>query len=255
MIFTREEVFNNKIPNCKLGIYYFIDVNNNILYIGKSKNIKIRIQQHIKNGRERLINKFSKLKLKFFRTELEALLFESQEIKEYLPMFNRRLRKIKSSVGIFNQKNKFGYNYFLIKESNEDSIIDFTTKKHALNFLDKMTKKFNLCPKLNGLDNSSKFCFQFHLKSCDGACNNLEKPLSYNFRFQDSISEIYSWPKNCELIFHDDKFSTFVNIKNSSVTSFGVKNHSFYKINYQSYDEIKIINSYQKILVPETILK
>ena len=255
MIFTREQVFNNKIPNCKLGIYYFIDLNNNILYIGKSKNIKIRIQQHIKNGRERLINKFSKLKLKIFRTELEALLFESQEIKKYLPMFNRRLRKIKSSVGIFNQKNKFGYNYFHIKKSNEDSIIDFRTKKHALNFLNKITNKFNLCPKLNGLDNSSKFCFQFHLKSCEGACNNLEKPLSYNIRFQESISEIYSLPRNCELIFRDDKFSTFINIKNSSIASFGVKNHSFYKIIYPSYDEIKIINSYQKILVPETILK
>ena len=40
MIFSREEVFNNKIPNYILGIYYFIDLNNNILYIGKSKNIK-----------------------------------------------------------------------------------------------------------------------------------------------------------------------------------------------------------------------
>ena len=104
MIFSREEVFDNKIPDCILGIYYFIDVNNNILYIGKSKNIKNRIQQHIKNGRKRLINKFSKIKLKIFRTELEALLYESQEIKEYLPIFNRRLRKIKSSVGIFFKK-------------------------------------------------------------------------------------------------------------------------------------------------------
>ena len=255
MIFSREEVFDNKIPNCILGIYYFIDVNNNILYVGKSKNIKNRIQQHIKNGRKRLIDKFSKIKLKIFRTELEALLYESQEIKEYLPIFNRRLRKIKSTVGLFYQKNEFGYRYFYIKKSTEDSIIDFRTKKHALNFIDRITKKFNLCPKLNGLDNSSKFCFQFHLKSCFGACNNIEKPISYNTRFQESISEIYRLPKNCELIFHDDKFSTFINIKNSIITSFGVKNHSFFKINHPSHDEIKIINSYQKILVPEIILK
>ena len=255
MIFSKEEVFNNKIPDCILGIYYFIDLNNNILYIGKSKNIKNRIQQHIKYGRKRLINKFSKLKLKIFRTELEALLYESQEIKEYLPVFNRRLRKIKSSVGIFNQKNKSGHSYYYIKKSTEDSIIDFRTKKHAIKFIDRITKKFNLCPKLNGLDNSSKFCFQFHLKSCFGACNNIEKPISYNTRFQESISEIYRLPKNCELIFHDDKFSTFINIKNSIIISFGVKNHSFFKINHPSHDEIKIINSYQKILVPETVLK
>ena len=255
MIFSREEVFDNKIPNYKLGIYYFIDENHNILYIGKSKNIKTRIQQHIKNGRKRLINKFSKLKLKILRTELEALLFESQEIKEYLPVFNRRLRKIKSLVGIFNQENKFGYSYFLIKKNVENSITEFKTKKHAVKFIDRITKKYNLCPKLNGLDNSSKFCFQFHLKSCAGACNNYEKPFSYNARFQKSISEIYSIPKNCKLIYHYDKFSTFINIKNKSVKSFGVKNHSFFKINHPSNDEIKIINSYQKIVVPEIILK
>ena len=57
MVFSRDEVFNNKIPNYKLGIYYFIDENDNILYIGKSKNIKTRIQQHINYGRKNsLIN-------------------------------------------------------------------------------------------------------------------------------------------------------------------------------------------------------
>ena len=105
------------------------------------------------------------------------------------------------------------------------------------------------------MDNSSKFCFQFHLKSCAGACNNLEKLISYNTRFKNSISEIYSIPKNCKLIFHEDKFSTFINIKNKTVKSYGVKNHSFFKINHISFDEIKIIKSYQKFLVPETILK
>ena len=246
MIFSKEEVFNNKIPDCILGIYYFIDLNNNILYIGKSKNIKNRIQQHIKYGRKRLINKFSKLKLKIFRTVLEALLYESQEIKEYLPVFNRRLRKIKSSVGIFNQKNKSGHSYYYIKKSTEDSIIDFRTKKHAIKFIDRITKKFNLCPKLNGLDNSSKFCFQFHLKSCFGACNNIEKPISYNTRFQESVSEIYRLPKNCELIFHDDKFSTFINIKNSIIISFVVvKNTS-----YSSASVPSSLNIFAKKKVP-----
>tara|TARA_B100000900_G_scaffold225135_1_gene191115 strand:+ start:110 stop:877 length:768 start_codon:yes stop_codon:yes gene_type:complete len=255
MIFNKEEVFNNKIPNHKLGIYYFIDDNDNILYIGKSKNIKARIQQHIKKGRKRLIDKFSKVKLKVLSTELEALLLESQEIKEHLPIFNRRLRKTKSLVGIFKQKNQFGYNCLYTKISNKDSIIDFKTKKQAENFINNMTKKFNLCPKLNGLDNSGKFCFQFHLKSCNGACNNLEKSIYYNTRFKKIISEIYSIPKNCELIFHEDQFSTFINIENKNVKSFGVQNHSFFNIKHPSNDEIKIINYYQKILVPETVLR
>ena len=81
MIFSREEVFDNKIPNYKLGIYYFIDENDNILYIGKSKNIKTRIQQHIKNGRKRLINKFSKLKLKILRTDWKLFSLNLNKLK------------------------------------------------------------------------------------------------------------------------------------------------------------------------------
>ena len=186
---------------------------------------------------------------------MEALLYESQEIKEYLPVFNRRLREIKSLVGIFYQKNQFGYSYFSLKKNTEDSIIQFKTKKQAINFIDWITKKYNLCPKLNGLDNSSSLCFQFHLKSCAGACNNLEKQISYNTRFKNSISEIYSIPKNCKLLFHDDKFSTFINVKNKSVKSFFCQKSFIFKINHQSNDEIKIINSYQKIVVPEIILE
>ena len=58
MVLSREEVFENKIPNYIVGVYYFIDENDNIIYIGKSKNIKSRIQQHIKYGRKRLIKNF-----------------------------------------------------------------------------------------------------------------------------------------------------------------------------------------------------
>ena len=100
------------------------------------------------------------------------------------------------------------------------------------------------------------FVFNFILSLVErGACNKLEKSFLYNARFQKSILEIYSIPKNCKLIFHDDKLSTFINIIDKSVISFGVKNHSFHKINHSSNDEIKIINSYQKKIVPEIILK
>ena len=83
VVLSREEVFENKIPNYIVGVYYFIDENDNIIYIERVKILRTRIQQHIKYGRKRLIKNFSKLKLKILRTELEALLFESQEIKEY----------------------------------------------------------------------------------------------------------------------------------------------------------------------------
>ena len=66
-----------------------------IIYIGKSINIKRRLNQHLKNGRKRLISSFVSLKIKKLNTELEALLLESQEIKRYKPIYNRQLRRYK----------------------------------------------------------------------------------------------------------------------------------------------------------------
>ena len=38
MIFSKDEV--QKLPENILGVYYFLDENNDIIYIGKSINIK-----------------------------------------------------------------------------------------------------------------------------------------------------------------------------------------------------------------------
>ena len=64
MIFSKNQVLNNEVPNKILGIYYFKDSLNNIIYIGKSINIKKRLNQHLKNGRKRLMSSFVSLKIK-----------------------------------------------------------------------------------------------------------------------------------------------------------------------------------------------
>ena len=51
MIFSKDEVQKKSIPENILGVYYFLNENNDIIYIGKSINIKKRIHQHLVNGR------------------------------------------------------------------------------------------------------------------------------------------------------------------------------------------------------------
>ena len=55
---SRTDVLNKNIPNDLLGVYYFLDAQDNIIYIGKSIDIKKRISQHLSKGRKRLINTF-----------------------------------------------------------------------------------------------------------------------------------------------------------------------------------------------------
>ena len=104
LMFSRSDVLNKKIPNDLLGVYYFLNHQDNILYIGKSVDVRKRISQHLAKGRKRLVNTFHKLKVKKLHSELESLLFESQEIKKYRPIFNRRLRRYKNHISLLTSK-------------------------------------------------------------------------------------------------------------------------------------------------------
>tara|TARA_B100000900_G_C20558912_1_gene708011 strand:- start:502 stop:1278 length:777 start_codon:yes stop_codon:yes gene_type:complete len=244
LFLSRNDVLNKNIPDNLLGVYYFLDLQDNILYIGKSIDIKKRISQHLSKGRKRLINTFSKLKVKKLNTELESLLFESQEIKKYRPIFNRRLRRSKNYISLLTSKDEKGYHYYKLSDDcNEDSLINFVSKRNAHRFILNLTQKHNLCEKINGLDKSSKSCFQYHLKNCNGACLDLEDNAIYNLRFQESYENILRYPFNCKLVFTDSK--TYVIIKNNKVCEFGVESISKWIVNYPSNDEIRIVNTFK----------
>ena len=246
MIFNKNQVLNKEIPDNILGIYYFIDSFNNIIYIGKSINIKKRLNQHLKTGKKRLIAAFAKLKIKKLDTELEALLYESQEIKKYKPIYNRQLRRYKKKFSIFKKINKDGYPIYYLDSSDSNSLLDFMSKKQAHNFLLSINNKFNLCEKLNGIDKVNKSCFKYQLKMCLGACVKKESISSYKKRFVESLSSLYQFPTNCILSFNDNKLTTKVTILNNQVVKYGVIGKSNYKIHYSSYDEIKIVKSFQR---------
>ena len=246
MIFNKHQILNKDVPDNLLGIYYFIDSMDNIIYIGKSINIKKRLNQHLTYGRKRLISSFAKLKIKQLNTELEALLLESQEIKKYKPIYNRQLRRHKEKYSIFKKINKNGYPIYFLDKINSNSLLDFMSKKQAHNFLLNINTKFNLCEKLNGIDKVNKSCFKYQLKICDGACLNKEPIHKYKKRFADSLSSLYYFPYNCTLSFKDNNFITNVIILNNQVIEFGVQGKSNYPINFSSYDEVKIVNNYQK---------
>lgn len=254
MEFSKEDVYENKIPKELIGIYYFVDAHGKIIYIGKSKNIKQRIQQHLKYGRKRLISSFYSLKVKVLHSELEALLLESQEIKKHLPIFNRQLRKVKNSVSLYEGTTPAGYKNYFIDATKPDALLDFYSVRSAQKYLLKISKEFTLCDKVNGLEKTNKSCFQYQLKGCRGACISKETTKEYNHRFEQSLSKIFSFPVNCKLIFKELTNTTFVTIKNNRVTAFGVQKKSDYKIEFPSIDELKIAFRYKKITTPSIMM-
>ena len=92
------------------GVYQFYNQKNDVLYIGKAKNIKKRVNSYFTknhdNNRTRLLvkNIFS-VKHVVVDTETDALLLENSLIKEYKPRYNVLLKDDKTYPWICLQKS------------------------------------------------------------------------------------------------------------------------------------------------------
>ena len=155
---------------------------------------------------------------------------------------------------IFKKTNTDGFPIYYLDNTNSNSLIDFISKKKAHDFLVNISNKYNLCEKLNGIDKINKSCFKYQLKICFGACIKKEPIHKYEKRFKDSFSDLIKLPDNCTLFFKYNDLITYVNIHNNQAVEFGVDGKTKYRVNYTSYDEIKIINNYQRKF-PERMLK
>jgi DNA polymerase-3 subunit epsilon len=106
-----------------VGVYYFYDQHDFLLYIGKSRNIKKRVTQHLNpNLKKRkdiqLKNQIARIEFVLLPNELAALLFECQEIKKKRPPYNQALKRIKFPYGLELKMNSLGH--YEIKSRHDD---------------------------------------------------------------------------------------------------------------------------------------
>lgn len=92
----KEDDFNN-LPNTP-GVYYFWNEKNDLLYVGKSKNIKTRIASHFRLNIKRpkdieLKNTVHRITYEETGSDLIAKIYECHLIKSLRPFFNVSLRQ------------------------------------------------------------------------------------------------------------------------------------------------------------------
>ncbi|RLF75947.1 MAG: excinuclease ABC subunit C, partial [Thermoplasmata archaeon] len=81
------------------GVYIFRDEGGRPLYVGKARNIRNRVSQHLKSSdmkERRLCSRASSVECILTRGEMEAALLEERLIKEMTPPFNVELKDDKS---------------------------------------------------------------------------------------------------------------------------------------------------------------
>jgi DNA polymerase-3 subunit epsilon len=186
------------------GVYYIHNAEGDIIYIGKSKNIKQRINQHFVGNAP----KSKKIQLEVEAvtyedtgSELLALLKESAEIKYHKPKYNRALRRTIFTHGLFSFMDSEGYLNLNIEKirSENKPITTFANIQSGKSFMTKVVEKHQLCQKLCGLYKTKTNCFKFTIKECFGACVSEESPETYNTRVQNII-DYYSFKRKSMLI-------------------------------------------------------
>ncbi len=217
------------------GVYYMHNNEGDVIYIGKSKNIKKRITQHFTNDNRRSKQMQSEVvSLTYEKTgsELVALLKECAEIKQIKPKYNRALRKTLYTHQLNSFIDKNGYINLEIQkvDGRKRAITTFTNLQQARNSVFKIVEDFQLCQKLTGLETGSKACFNYTIKQCNGACIQIESSEEYNIRVTEFL-ERYKYENENLLIIdrgRNVEERSVILIENGDYKGFG-----FFNLNYQ----------------------
>jgi len=232
----------------RTGVYYIHDEKGKLIYIGKSRNIKKRINQHFTGT----TTKCKKIQTEVYTvtydetgSELIALLKESEEIKINKPMFNRAQRKSIFQFALYSEKDKNGYLNLKLQKADgrKKEITSFASIQEAKNALFRITAHYNLCQKYTGLYITKNECFQYKIKECDGACIGIILPEEYNERVQGFIDKNSFETESMILVDRGRNSSehSAILIENGIY-----KGYAFYDLNYQ----ITQIDILKNILIP-----
>jgi len=193
----------DKIPE-SCGVYYFLDKEGRIIYIGKSVNMYNRALSHYNSDLKKsraMLNELTNVDFVETGSELISLLMESDEIKKHKPLYNRQRKKdvFTHNIDVFtNEEGIINFDIVPYDES-EKSLLSCTNYSSARERLESWIESKQLCMRYCGLSSEESVCFNHQIKKCNGICAGKESVEDYNYRASQIIKE-YSYNKPTFLI-------------------------------------------------------
>lgn len=179
------------LPN-KPGVYQYYNESNEIIYVGKAKDLKKRVNSYFNKIHDSgktsvLVKNIEYLKYIIVETEEDALLLENNLIKEYQPRYNVLLKDGKTYPSICITKEAFprvfktrniiknGSEYYGPYSSNYtiNSLLEII---HQLFPIRTCRLPLN---EENVKSGKFKVCLQFHIHKCNGPCEGRESVEEY----------------------------------------------------------------------------
>ena len=192
------------------GLYYFYSESGDLLYIGKSTNIKKRVKSHFRIDTKRrkdieMKNQIANIDFKELPHDLVARILESQEIKKYRPTYNVSLRR-----------TRYRYEVILVNNNNE------ITFKHQTSLFSGIPSKSK---------RHSERIIELLYKTAFGNTGSFElekiKRIIGKAQFNKRLESIYSH------FFYPEENHSFIITGKQFPISFDIEENKLFRIRYQ----------------------
>jgi len=176
------------------GVYRYYDKEENLLYVGKAKNLRKRVASYFvkkKYAAARLIvlvRNIRRIETTVVNSERDALFLENSLIKKHQPKYNVALKDDKTYPFIVLKKEEFPRIFFtrkLIKDGSE-YFGPYTSVQRSRAILDLIKKIYPIrtcnlrLSKENIEANKFKVCLEYHIKNCLGPCVGKQSQENYD---------------------------------------------------------------------------
>jgi len=182
------------------GVYQFLDVQQNIIYVGKAKNLKKRVSSYFTRNQSAktniMLKRAERLSYLIVDTEADALLLENNLIKEHQPRYNILLKDDKTFPWICIKNEPFP-RVFSTRNVIKDGSVYFgpytsglmvKTLLTIIRQLYKLRSCFLNLSQENIKSGKFKVCLEYHIGNCKGPCVGLQTEDEY----EESIKQIKS---------------------------------------------------------------
>jgi excinuclease ABC subunit C len=181
----------NSLPD-KPGVYQYYNSNDEIIYVGKAKNLKKRVTSYFNkihdSGKTNvLVKNIATLRHIVVETEEDALLLENNLIKKYQPRYNVLLKDGKTypSICITNEHFPRIFKTRNIINNGSQYFGPYSSNYTINSLLEIIHELFNIrtcrlpLSKENIQAGKFKVCLQYHIHKCMGPCEGKETEAEY----------------------------------------------------------------------------
>jgi excinuclease ABC subunit C len=191
MIPSEFQQISHKIPT-EPGIYKYYDAKDELLYVGKAKNLRKRVSSYFTKTftnykTHELVQRIKRVEFTIVNSEQDAFLLENSLIKQFQPRFNIDLKDDKSYPYMVFKNEHFPRIFLTRKKINDGSeyLGPFTSVAKVRELLDFIkatiqlrTCNLNLNPR-NIERGRFKVCLEYHLGNCKGPCEGKQSEDEY----------------------------------------------------------------------------